>query len=135
MNYYKITNKAENHNGMRYRDGLNEDVLPFVPSGSCTSGGIYFSREDILAFLGYGPWIRRVELPEGEEVYEDPEPEPKKWKSHRVVLGERRGVYASVIRELIEEGANPRVCDSRALRWAAENGHREIVEMLKKQIN
>ena len=58
MNYYKILNKKENHYGLQYQTGLNEDILEFNPSGDCTSGGIYFTREDIFAFLDYGPFIR-----------------------------------------------------------------------------
>lgn len=72
MKFYKITNKEEKHYDMQYKDGLNEDVLPFYPEGNCVAGGIYFSREDILAFLEYGCWLREVSLPEGEEVYENP---------------------------------------------------------------
>lgn len=52
---------------MQYRDGLNEDVLPFNPNGDCEAGGIYFAREDILAFLDRKQWIREVTLPEGEK--------------------------------------------------------------------
>src|SRR4030042_1262237 len=98
MNYYKITNKEENHYGMQYKTGLNVDILPFNPSGDCEPGGIYFSREDILAFLDYEPWIRKVTLPENEEIYENPGI-LKKWKAHRVILGERRVITAKVVEE------------------------------------
>lgn len=57
MNFYKILSEEEVQYGMKYHDGLNEDILPFNPTGSCMPGGIYFSREDILAFISYGPWI------------------------------------------------------------------------------
>ena len=132
MNYYKITNEEEKHNNMQYKDGLNVDILPFNPKGDCEKGGIYFSREDILAFLNYGPWIRRVELPKDAKVYENPG-EPKKWKSDKVVLGERRRVDINVVRELIEEGADVRADDDFALRWTAGNGHLEIVKLLVEQ--
>lgn len=130
MNFYKITNEQEIHHGMKYKTGLNTDILPFYPSGCCSPGGIYFAREDILAFLSYGPWIRQVTIPLGEPVYEDPKSEPKKWKAHRVMLGKRRKITANVIRELIKEGANPKTEKSEALRWAAGNGHLEIVKEL-----
>ena len=130
MNYYKITNEEEKHNNMQYKDGLNVDILPFNPKGDCESGGIYFSREDILAFLEYGPWIRKVELPEDAKVYENPG-SPKKWKSDKVVLGERRRVDAAIIKELVEQGANARADNDYALRWATYNGHLEVVEFLE----
>jgi len=65
MNYYKILSKDECHHDLQYKTGLNVDPKPFNPCGNCEPGGIYFSREDILAFLGYGPWIRKVTLPKG----------------------------------------------------------------------
>jgi len=129
MKFYKITNEDEYHKGMKYTTGLNVDVLPFNPSGDCEPGGIYFSREDILAFFGYGPWIREVTLPPDAQVYENPG-SPKKWKADKVVLGERRRIDREVIQELIKEGADPKVNDSRALRLAAAYGYKEIVELL-----
>lgn len=54
MKFYKILNKEEKHYRMQYKFGLNVDVLSFKPKGDCAPGGIYFSREDILAFLDYG---------------------------------------------------------------------------------
>jgi len=70
MNYYKILSKDEYHYDLQYKTGLNVDPKPFNPSGNCEPGGIYFSREDILAFLDYGPWIRKVTLPKDALVYE-----------------------------------------------------------------
>jgi hypothetical protein len=129
MKYYKITNKNETHNGMKYKTGLNIDVLPFNPSGDCEVGGIYFSREDIFAFLGYGCWIREVTIPEGEMVYENPG-FPKKWKAHKVILGKRRKITAKVIEELIKEGADVNAGGVSALSLASLNGHLEVVKVL-----
>ena len=90
MKYYKITNESENHGGMQYQTGLNEDILPFNPSGDCESGGIYFTDADnILSFGMRGKWIREVTIPEGEPVYKNLG-KPLKWKAYRVILGERR---------------------------------------------
>jgi len=72
MDFYKITNEEEIHNRMHYKTGLNVDVIPFNPSGDYEKGGIYFSREDILASLNYGTWIRKVTLPEDAQIYENP---------------------------------------------------------------
>lgn len=129
MDFYKITNEKENHNGLQYKTGLNVDILPFNPSGDCKLGGIYFAREDILAFLEYGPWIRKVFIPKGANVYENPGL-PEKWKADKVILGEREEINLEVIKRLIEEGANPKADESYALRWAANNGHLEIVKLL-----
>lgn len=129
MNFYKITNEMETHRGLQYRDGLVKDIKPFCPHGDCEKGGIYFSREHILCFLSYGVWLREVTLPEGEPVYKNPG-EPQKWKAHRVILGKRKKTTTAVIRRLIKEGADPKACDSYALRWAAEKGHTEIVKLM-----
>jgi len=128
--YYKILNEDECHHGMQYKNGLNTDVLPFNPSGSCEPGGIYFSDvENILEFAGYGPWIREVTLPEGEEVYKDPV--GNKYKAHSVILGKRRRwATKTIIKKLISEGANIHACDDYALRWAAQCGHTDTVELL-----
>jgi len=129
MNFYKIINETENHKGLRYKTGLNIDILPWNPDGDCEPGGIYFSREDILAFIDHGPWIRKVTIPEDVEVYENPG-EPKKWKAHKVILGKRRRIDIGVIKGLLEEGANVHAGDGWALIWASENGHLEIIKLL-----
>jgi len=129
MKYYKILNEKENHRGLQYYDGLNIDILPFDPSGSCEPGGIYFSRKDILAFIDYGPWIREVTLPPDAQVYKDHD-DIEKWKADKVILGKRRRINAEVIQSLLNEGCNAKVEDSFALQWAAYNGHTEIVKLL-----
>jgi len=129
MKYYKILNKDENHHNLQYKTGLNVDPIPFNPRGNCKPGGIYFSREDILAYLGYGCWIREVTLPENEEIYEETG-NPKKFKAHSVILGERREINLEVIKELVNEGVNVHVNNDCALRFASENGHVEIVKFL-----
>jgi len=120
MDYYKILNEEENHFGIQYKTGLNIDPIKFNPKGNCKPGGIYFSREDILAFIDYGPWIRKVTLPEDAKVYENPGT-PKKWKADKVILGEREKIDIEVIKRLIEKGADPKAGESYALRWASEN--------------
>jgi hypothetical protein len=131
MKFWKITNDLENHHGMQYHDGLNEDILEFNPHGNCRPGGIYFASKDILAFLSYGPWIREVTLPESEEVYTNPGT-PVKYKAHRVILGERKKWNdPEVFKDLLkEEGVDPSDRDNLAIRWAAENGHLEVVKVL-----
>jgi hypothetical protein len=129
MHFYKILNEKENHKGLQYKTGLNVDPLSFYPAGDCASGGIYFADKDILAFMGYGPWIRKVTLPKGEKVYRNPG-FPVKYKAHRVILGKREKITAKFIKRLMKEGADPKACNSEALCWAAMNGHLEIVKVL-----
>ena len=129
MKFYKIMNNDETHHGIKYKTGLNVDPVPFNPSGDCEKGGIYFAGEDILAFLDYGIWIREVVVPENAQVYENPGT-PKKWKADQVILKKRKKITLKVIEELIAEGADPKADSSRALRWAAENGHTECVKLL-----
>jgi len=129
MDYYKILKESECHNNLQYKFGLNNDILEFNPSGNCKPGGIYFSREDIFAFLDYGVWIRKVTLPEDAQIYENPGT-PKKWKADKVILGKKEKMTAKVIKRLINEGANPKIKNSYPLRWAAEKGYTEIVKLL-----
>lgn len=129
MKFYKITNEVETHNDLTYHDGLNEDILPFNPFGDCTKGGIYFSREDILVFLNCGPWIREVNIPEGEEVYLNPG-KPVKWKAHKVFLKPRKKIDLEVVKALIKEGADIHADYDYVLQWAAGSGQFDMVELL-----
>jgi len=129
MNFYKILNKTENHYGLKYKSGLNIDPIEFNPYGTCEPGGIYFSREDILAFIDHGIWIRKVTLPEDARVYENPG-KIRKWKADKVILGERELITTTVVKRLIEEGADPKADKSWPLRWAADHGHLNIVKLL-----
>jgi len=88
MRYWKVTNQEEKHHGLQHHDGLVIDPIPFNPSGSCAPGGIYYADEDhICEFLGYGPWVREVIVPDDARTYADPE--GNKFKSDRVILGEK----------------------------------------------
>lgn len=123
MKFYKILNEYERHGGLSYKTGLNVDTSPFKPSGDCEPGGIYFAREFIFEFIGYGPYIREVVLPEEARLYKNPGT-PVKWKADRVILGERR-LWVDVIEELLDEGAYP---SGDLLRWAARVGDAKIMQ-------
>jgi hypothetical protein len=130
MKFYKIVD-PEGHNGLQYKEGLNTDPLPWNPSGDCESGGIYFSREDIFAFLDYGPEIWEVE-PQGE-IYENPGT-PKKWKAYSLKM-KRIGEWKDpeVLQRLLDDGADIHADDDRALRYTAELGHLQVVKFLIKK--
>ncbi|MDD4081983.1 MAG: ankyrin repeat domain-containing protein [Sphaerochaetaceae bacterium] len=134
MDYYKILNEKEYHHGLQYKFGLNVDPKEFNPSGDCSPGGIYFSREDIFAFIHYGPWIRKITLPKDAQVYENPGG-PKKWKADRIILGKKEKITAKVIKRLIDEGADPNVDNSWILVWAAKCKYLEIVKLIIPYIN
>jgi len=127
MKYFKIVD-PNRHSGIVYKEGYNEDPLPFNPSGDCKPGGIYFSGKDILAFLHFGSDVYEVE-PVGE-VYENPG-YPKKYKAHAVNLkyiGKTSDV--KTVKYLIENGADINKGGSWALRTAAEHGHLDVVRFL-----
>jgi len=132
MNYYKILNKDECHNGLQYHNGLNIDPVPFNPSGACQPGGMYFASKDILEFLSDGPWIRQVTLPDDAQIYKDPGG-VQKWKADKFILGRRRKVAsAKVIEELIADGVDFRASMDEPLRWACSHGHTGVVKILLK---
>ena len=128
MKYYKIVDTVNGHHDLFYKEGYNEDPNEFNPSGDCTPGGIYFSREDIFAFLHYGDTLFEVE-PIGE-VYENPS-YPKKWKAHAVKL-KKVGLAEDVetVKLLLDRGADIHACEDYALRRASDKGHTETVKLL-----
>jgi hypothetical protein len=163
MTYLKITNELENHKGLQYNNGLIEDILPFAKEGSCVPGGIYFSDEkNICRYVGYGPWIREVTIPEDAEMVEDPQ--GGKWRASKVILGERRSLsepstwewlislgldihansehalkttsyfgYLKVVKYLVSLGADIHAENEYATRYACSNGHLELMGYLVSQ--
>jgi len=128
MRFYKWI-KPEGHFGMVYKEGLNTDIMPFNPKGDCQAGGLYYAREDILAFWDSGEDLYEV-TPVGDEVYKNPG-YPKKWKAHAVNLkyiGKRSD--PKIIQMLLDNGANVHANNDNALISAVEEGHTEIVKLL-----
>jgi len=130
MNFYKVLNETECHNGLQFKTGLNVDPVPFQKKGSCCPGGIYFAREDILAFLHHGPWLRKVTIPTDAEMVLDPGGEPEKWRASKVILGKKEKITTKVIERLIQEGADVHACEDVALKWASADGHFEVIKLL-----
>ena len=133
MKYFKILNQFERSRGMIYKTGLNTDILSFNPTGDCEPGGIYFASKDIFVFCNHGPWVREVTLPEDEEIYQSLDG-PLIYKSHRVILGERKKLWdLKTIKWMIENGANIDAGD-KALSMASARGDLEIVKFLVKNV-
>lgn len=128
MKNYKIVN-PDGHNGLVYKEGVNTDPLPWNPKGTCEYGGIYFAREDILAFIGYGTELYEV-TPIGE-IYEDPDDRVKKYKAHSVNL-KYIGPLEDNIEFLIKQGANINVCENVPIYYATRYGDIKIFNILVK---
>lgn len=93
IEYFKIINKYEKHNGFRYRDGLNVLVEKFNsnPAASCCPGGFYFTtKEHIHHFYDYGCYLRRIELPVNDPEFKMLiDPHGNKWRANKIILKEK----------------------------------------------
>ena len=88
--FFKVTNKEEVHYGMKYKTGLNVDVIPFSPWGVCRPGGLYFVHYDGLENVPlngtpHAYWIREVKFPPDVNIYQ----EKGKYKADKIILEER----------------------------------------------
>ena len=122
-----------NHNGFKYQEGLNIDTIPFDPTGTCRPGGLYYSSEDIFAFLDYGDYIAEVEIPEDAQVYEDPSRSIRKWKADKIILKERKVITERILLDLIEEGASVNVRCNYILQYAHDYGHNSLIALLEDE--
>lgn len=68
--YFKILAKSLIHRDLKYKEGLNEDIIPFNPSGECCSGGLYFTNKHYIHnYCGYGDLLAEIELCEDSKVW------------------------------------------------------------------
>ena len=86
----KLTNWSEAHHGHRFVTGLNQDRVPFNPTGQCRPGGIYgCALADLSEWLCYDGqemyYCRSVTIPDDAQVYVE---NHHKFKADRLVLGE-----------------------------------------------
>jgi ankyrin repeat protein len=132
MNYFKIFNESDKHNGFQYVDGLNIDSIPFndKPYQSYVEGGFYFSdAEYICEFLDYGNYIREVSIPDDAKMVKDPD--GNKWRTDKLFLHERKDLKKVETWEwMIKQGINIHVKNDSALRWSASKGHIDVVKFL-----
>lgn len=92
--YVKVMNNKCCHYGMQYKDGLNEDIHPFVSKETCGKGGLYFCKlRDIHNWIHicyqWMEYIWDVEIPEGEEIIDMGD----KLKAHRIILSNKRNIW------------------------------------------
>jgi hypothetical protein len=68
--FYKFLSKNAIHYDFQYKQGLNVDINPFCPHGSCEKGGLYFAdKMNILDYSTFGDYICEVEIPDDAQVY------------------------------------------------------------------
>lgn len=101
-NFYKLTNRIENHHEFQFHDGLNIDTNEFKPSGSCSKGGLYFVEENKVykwiyydICIGSMHYIRKVEIPDDARVYI----ENDKFKADKFILGLRNPISKDIYTE------------------------------------
>ena len=83
--FRKCLNNELTHYTFRYKIGLNEDTIPFNPSGSCKPGGLYFTtKEHINEYLDFGLNVALLELCEDAEFYI--EPSGIKFKTNKFII-------------------------------------------------
>lgn len=87
----KFMDDNDIHYGMYYTDGLNVDVLSFVPSGECSEqssiGGLYVTclLDYYFHYNAYGSYARRVRIDDDTMVYI----EKNKFKCNKIHLEEK----------------------------------------------
>ena len=106
MKFYKVTNEEEIHNGLQYHDGRVDDIVSFNETDSCSPGGIYFVREDILEYLTYNCWLREVIIPEDAKMVKDHSEYPEKWRASSVIFGPKEKITIDTVIRLLNEGVN-----------------------------
>ena len=108
LEFFRLTNRYEIHNGFPYKTGLNKDRLPFNPSGKCRSGGLYFFSEKQLVNFHLNVayynvvWIRKVTFPDDARVYA----EKGKFKADKFILGERSEIPREMWVEAVRQDAD-----------------------------
>src|ERR1700728_200992 len=92
--YFKITNQDETHYGHKYHTGLNILSGIFQETGSCVSGGLYYTDlEHVTEFFSYGIYLREVFLPESDPDFICVKDGSNKWRANKIILGERYSLF------------------------------------------
>ena len=91
--FYKLTTETENHNGFKFKDGLNTDIHP-INTNNCSEGGLYFTDENnISRWMWYGnkimKWIREVEILNDSLIFV----ENDKYKTDKFILKQKKYLY------------------------------------------
>jgi hypothetical protein len=71
--FYKFIDDTLYYKKFNYSIGFNRYIETSNPSGSCQSGGLYFTTLDhLFEFIGYGSLIAIIELCDDSKIYCDP---------------------------------------------------------------
>lgn len=126
--FFKITNREEKHHEFQYHTGLNVLKENFKQSGSCVSGGLYFSDlNHICGFLGYGVYLREVTLPFEDNDFQIVADSNDKWRANKIILGKRFDLdKIGTFKYLVELGASVASLEPAVL-YAFVRGYFDIV--------
>ncbi len=87
--FIRFMNDDMTHHNFVYKEGLNEDTVPFNPRGNCENGGLYFTTHNhiklFMNFDGSGH-LRLVGIPDDAQVYVVP---GNKWKADKIIIGDK----------------------------------------------
>ena len=109
----------------QYKLGMNTDL--FFVKENCETGMYFDLIEDICGHLDQGTKLAVIEIPDDEDVYVD----HGKFCTHRFQITEIMSYSETATWQyLYENGADITAQDDYAVRWAAKNGHLEIVRYL-----
>jgi hypothetical protein len=91
----KLTVENNIHNNFEFNEGLNVDTIPFNASGTCKSGGFYFTFSNCWSeWLNYRNefmyWMWDVKIPDDALVYLESE---TKIKADKFILENKRCIY------------------------------------------
>ncbi len=109
----------------RYKNGINIDTKRFNPTGRCSSGGLYFSdSKNISIFLGYGPNVSEVEIPDNANVYV----ETGKFKANKIKLVKIMHVFEN------KEFAEKHLTKAIKNLYESLNNEKKLINILTKNI-
>ena len=132
MEYYKITNKSENHYEFQYKDGLNVLIEPFNdnPGDSCCEGGLYFTDiKNILKFVSFGCYVREVFLPLDDPDFKMvKDPSNDKWRANKIILGQKYNLWDVKTLELLRQKGTNDEHFKYLLNDACAYGYSEIIK-------
>ena len=133
--FVKITNSDEKHYNHQYVDGLNILAEPFTETGSCVSGGLYFTDIDhVHEFLHYGVNLRVVELPYSDIDFKCVPDGDNKWRANKIILVDKYSLADVETYQFLEKNG---FCmwehQDTIFRHAVKNNFMQVVEYLSQK--